>query len=287
MAVSAPSPAIGSGPATSARVAAIDTHAHVFEQGLALAEGRRYSPGHDATLADYLAQLDAHGLTHGVLVQPSFLGTDNGYLRNALRACRGRLRGVVVIDPACTDDDLARMADDGVVGMRLNLVGKDVPPLDAPPWRNLLPRVARLGWHVEVHLPAARLPTVVPPLLDAGCDVVVDHFGRPDPALGVADPGFGYLLRQAGSGRVWVKLSGAYRNWPHEQAATAGAEATRLLLDAYTPERLLWGSDWPHTEHGYMAYGAAYEWLHRWVADNETRRLILGETARRLFRIDG
>jgi predicted TIM-barrel fold metal-dependent hydrolase len=287
MADSAIAFSLESGAATPARTAAIDAHAHVFEQGLTLVEGRRYSPGHDATLADYVAQLDAHGMTHGVLVQPSFLGTDNRYLLDALRARPGRLRGIVVVDPGFTGEDLREMANAGVVGMRLNLVGKAAPPLDTRPWQDLLMNATRLGWHVEVHLPAAGLPAVLPHLLEAGCSVVVDHFGRPDPALGVADPGFEYLLRQGRGGRVWVKLSGAYRNWQDDQAAMAGREATRLLLDAYTAERLVWGSDWPHTEHRYMTYGATREWLDCWIADEETRRIVLGDAARQLFRIDG
>ena len=82
------------------------------------------------------------------------------------------------------------------------------------------------------------------PALRAGCRVVIDHFGRPDPALGIADPGFAYLLRQADSGQVWVKLAAPYRNRPAPVCA-AGREAARLLLDAYTPDRLMWGSDGP------------------------------------------
>ncbi|CAM3565147.1 2-pyrone-4,6-dicarbaxylate hydrolase [Bordetella sputigena] len=276
------SPSAGAPP----RAVAIDTHAHVFEQGLTLAEGRRYSPGHDATLADYLAQLDAHGMTHGVLVQPSFLGMDNRYLLDALRACPARLRGVVVIDPGIADDALRQMAAAGVMGMRLNLFGQATPPLDTAPWRGLLARVTELGWHVELHVPARRLPDALPHLLAAGCTVVVDHFGRPDPALGVADAGFQYLLRQAGSDRVWVKLSGAYRNWSHEQAATAGREATRQLLDAYTAARLVWGSDWPHTEHRHITYEPTRHWLDRWIPHADTRRIILGDAPSRLFRID-
>lgn len=264
---------------------AIDTHAHVFVQGLGLADGRRYTPDYDAHLSDYLTQLDAHGLSHGVLVQPSFLGTDNAYLLSALRQAAGRLRGVVVVEPAVSDDALGAMAAAGVVGMRLNLVGQAPPALDASPWQGLLERVAALGWHVEVHLPAARLPEVMPPLLAAGCTVVVDHFGRPDPAGGIADPGFQYLLRQAGSGRVWVKLSGAYRNWPAGQEAAAGRDAARLLLDAYTAGRLVWGSDWPHTEHRHISYASTRQSLDRWIEDPGIRRAILADTPARLFQV--
>lgn len=266
----------------------VDTHAHVFHRGLALAATRRHSPDHDATPADYLALLDAHGLGHGVLVQPSFLGSDNSHLVEALRAAPARLRGVAVVAPGVPAEHLLALAEAGAVGIRLNLIGLPVPDLRLPGWRTLLARVNALGWHVEVHLPAARLPDILPALLAAQCRVVVDHFGRPDPALGVADPGFQYLLRQADSGRVWVKLSAPYRNWPASACTTSGRIAARQLLDAYTAARLMWGSDWPHTEHRHLAsYSAAVRWLDAWIDDPVQRRMVLADTPLRLFRFQG
>lgn len=267
---------------------AVDSHAHVFLQGLALADTRRHTPDYDAPLAQYLGLLDAHGLSHGVLVQPSFLGTDNSHLLEALRAAPARLRGVAVVDTAIDEAALRALAAAGVVGIRLNLIGLAVPDLRTQPWQSLLARVNALGWHVEIHLQAARLADIMPALLQAGCRVVVDHFGRPDPALGVADPGFGYLLRQADSGRVWVKLSAPYRNWTGEACASAGREAARQLLDAYAPARLMWGSDWPHTEHRHLAsYPASMRWLDDWIDDPTQRRAVLAETPLRLFQFQG
>ena len=268
--------------------AAVDTHAHVFRQGLALADTRRHTPDYDATLAEYLALLDEHGLAHGVLVQPSFLGTDNSHLLQALRAAAGRLRGVAVVAPGTAPEALQAMAEAGVTGIRLNLIGLPLPEIQAPEWQTLLAHVNALGWHVELHLPATRLPGLLPALLAAGCRVVVDHFGRPDPALGTSDPGFHFLLRQAESGRVWVKLSAPYRNWPASACAASGRLAARLLLEAYPPERLMWGSDWPHTEHRHLAsYSAATQWLDAWIDDPAQRRVLLADTPLRLFQFQG
>ncbi len=268
--------------------AAVDTHAHVFHQGLALADTRRHTPDYDATLAEYLDLLDAHGMRHGVLVQPSFLGTDNSHLVQALRAAPARLRGVAVVALDITENELQDLAGAGVVGIRLNLVGLDSPALQTPAWQSLLARVNALGWHVEIHLQAARLVGVMPALLAAGCRIVVDHFGRPDPALGVSDPGFQYLLRQADSGRVWVKLAAPYRNWAAAACAASGRLATQQLLDAYTPERLMWGSDWPHTEHRHLAsYAAATQWLDAWIDDPAQRRAVLADTPLQLFQFKG
>ncbi|WP_254924059.1 amidohydrolase family protein [Bordetella genomosp. 4] len=268
---------------------AIDTHAHVFTRDLSMASRRRYTPDYDATLADYLRHLDAHGLSHGVLVQPSFLGTDNRFLLSALAQARHRLRGVSVVDPVqITMQELTAMHHAGVRGIRLNLFGLPTPDLHSATWRTLCEHINPLGWHVEVHVPAVRLPEVLPPLLTADCRIVVDHFGRPDPAAGISDSGFRYLLDQAASGRVWVKLSAAYRLWPTEQSATLGHQATEQLLQAFTATRLVWGSDWPHTENQHHAnYPRTVAWLRDWVTDPSTLRTLLATTPSALFDIEG
>lgn len=265
---------------------AIDTHAHIFQRGLPLARARRYAPGYDALPADYLGVLDAHGIGRGVLVQPSFLGTDNSYLLAGLQSAAGRLRGIVVVAPDVPPADLLLMDAAGVVGLRLNLVGgAAVPDLADARWRTLLQRVAGLGWQVEVHREASGLPEILPPLLDAGVNVVVDHFGRPDPARGVDDPGFRFLLDAAASRRVWVKLSGAYRNGGADRGAQVALDALPLLRAAFGLERLLWGSDWPHTqcEHA-VDFGQTRRALDTWLPDPDERRIVLADTPERLFR---
>lgn len=265
---------------------AIDTHAHVFHRDLAMEAGRRYTPDHDAALPAYLAHLDRAGLSHGVLVQPSFLGYDNRYLIDALHTAPTRLRGVAVVAPETPVDALREMDRAGVVGIRLNLFGRDLPDFRSGAWIALLDRVNALGWHVEVHQRAADLPHVLAPLRAAGCRVVVDHFGRPDPREGVDDPGFAYLLTQAASGQVWVKLSAAYRNWQGDEAAAQSAHAARLLLGAFGADRLVWGSDWPHTEHREMTdFETCRQQLDDWITPAAERRAILGATAAHLFKI--
>jgi predicted TIM-barrel fold metal-dependent hydrolase len=272
---------------TSASGVAVDTHAHIFERGLAMVRGRRYTPDYDARLDEYLGLLDAHGITHGVLVQPSFLGTDNQYLLQALRAHPRRLRGVAVVDTSFDESTLRGMAADGVAGMRLNLMGQPVPDVTSAEWRRLLDCVNNLQWHVEVHLPAGRLPNLLPGLLAAGCRIVVDHFGRFEPHRGTADEGFQYLLRLADTGMVWVKLSGAYRNWSMDDCPLQPRDAAWQLLEAYGAHRLMWGSDWPHTEHRHLSYTATREWLDGWIDDAAQRQALVADTPMRLFQFKG
>jgi len=259
----------------------VDTHAHVFKRGLKLADARRYAPDYDVLVEDYLRELDAHGISHGVLVQPSFLGTDNSFMVDALRRHPQRLRGIAMVDPHASLAELDELAQNGVVGIRLNLVGgAAIPEFSSDPWPALLRDLAHRGWQVEVHREARDLPKIVGPLLDAGVDVVVDHMGRPDPKLGVDDPGFRYLLSVAGTQRVWVKLSGAYRS--SDEIAAAAAP---LLRDAFGPDRLVWGSDWPHTQFEQtVQYAQTRAALDAWVPDPAERRVILDDTPAKLFR---
>lgn len=260
----------------------IDSHAHVFHRALAFSAGRRYTPDYDAPLDRYLGELDRAGITYGVLVQPSFLGTDNSYLMQCLAAANRRLRGVAVVDPAISADELHAMGRDGIVGIRLNLVGQSLPDLKAPDWQPLLTTVRELGWQVELQRPAIDLPRLATHLLDRGITVVLDHFALPDPVLGIADPAYAEVLKLGASGRVWVKLSGAYRNGPG--GAAFARLAYPLLRDAFGRERLMWGSDWPHTQFETVQdYAGNRDFLDTLIPDVAERECVLS-APRALFR---
>jgi len=269
------------------RITAIDAHAHVFVRGLPLAKQHRHAPDYDATLDVYAGHLLSNGVSHAVLVQPSFLGTDNSFFLDVLKRYPGRFRGVAVVDCSVSDSELAMLDRAGVVGIRLNLIGLKLPQLIEPDWQRLFARVNALGWHVEVHREAVDLHAVVGPLLEQGCTLVVDHFGRPDSCAGTSDPGFKYLLSRAATGRIWVKLSAAYRSAVNHDGTALGTALASQILDAYTPDRLVWGSDWPHTQHQHIvAYNATRRALDQWVPDMAQRESILTSSARGLYRFE-
>lgn len=260
----------------------VDTHIHFFRRGLPVVAQPRYLPDYDAEPDTYTALAAACGVTNAVIVQPSFYGTDNSHLVSLLKAQPDFFRGVAVVDPEIDSDALAAMARDGVTGIRLNLDGLPIPVFAQGPWPRLLRQLRELGWHVELHREAADLPLLLDPLIDAGVRIVVDHFGRPDAMARGADAGFRHLLRSARSGQVWVKLSAAYRNGP-EGPAHAAALANELLQH-FGPDRLVWGSDWPHTRHEHAAsLAASLRALGEWVPDAHARARILGATALELF----
>lgn len=268
--------ALACGPARAADETAprVDTHAHVFHRGLPLAPGRRYAPDYDAPLALYLRQLDENGMTNGVLVQPSFLGFDNSYLVECLKAAPQRLRGIAVVDPTTPVAELDGLAKVGVVGVRLNLVGQPLPNLDDAATAAFVDRVKGLDWQIEIQRNATDLAPLAATLIKRGVNVVLDHFGLPDPKLGVEDPGFKALLALGPTGKAFVKISAPYRNGP--EGRDFAKRAYPLLRDAFGLDHVMWGSDWPHTQFEKTeSYARNLAFLDEMVVSADERARIL------------
>jgi predicted TIM-barrel fold metal-dependent hydrolase len=262
---------------------AVDTHAHVFDRSCRLVEPRRYTPGYEAPAERYIEVLDRAGVAFGVLVQPSFLGTDNAYLMAGLARWPDRLRGVAVVAPDIADAALEAMAAAGVRGIRYNLLSLDPAAVATPAYRALTRRVTALGWLVEVHAHGADLPAVLDTLLTDGATVVVDHFGRPGAAEPEAepqaDPGLRRLLASAPTGLVWVKLSAPYRQVGRDMTGHAA-----VLLTHFGPERLLWGSDWPWTQHeAQTSYAECVEQIAGWLGPVADIRARFNRASRALY----
>lgn len=256
----------------------IDGHAHVFLRSLALLAERRYTPDRDAPVTTYLEALTRHGLAGGLVVQPSFLGTDNSYLLNALETANAnengpRLWGVVSVPPEMPPDTLAEYGSRGVVGARLNLIGRELPDLGNPAWRRFFRTLNDLDWHLEVHLEGHRLPLVLDGLRALCRKVVIDHFGLPDPRPPYSCPGFRYL-RSAEPDGLWVKTTGPYRVFADVGFDVAVEVCTllyRALAESLGPGALIWGSDWPWTQNvGGQSFGDTLDWYHRWSAESSS-----------------
>jgi predicted TIM-barrel fold metal-dependent hydrolase len=264
-------------------VVAVDCHAHVMRRDAPLAPNRHSAPKRDCTVEDYLTVLDTHGISHGVLTAPSFYGTDNRLLLEALDRASGRLRGTVIVDPDIDCALLAAMGEHGAVGIRLNWVRRStLPDVSAADYRQLFANVRDLDWHVEIYLEGPLLATILPAIRESGAKVVVDHFGSPDPAQGVACGGFEAVLDGVRAGDTWVKLSAPYR-----QGGVNPQRYVDALLDAGGPQQLVWASDWPFVSHeDEITYRDCLEWLADWVPDETTRHIILADTPASLFGFD-
>lgn len=269
----------------STPITGIDSHAHVFSRDLNLVGARRYTPDYDATLEQYLTHLHAHGLSHGVLVQPSFLGTDNSYLLAALRQAPDQLRGVVVVEPGVSRAMLNDMDHLGVVGVRLNLIGKALPDFRNSAWRKFFSHIADLDWHVELHREVKDLPGLIHQLTPFGLKLVIDHFGRPDANSGVDQPGFCELLELGSKGSIWIKVSGIYRlGGTPQQNINFARMALPLLEQSFGLRQLVWGSDWPHTQHEQsIGFSTVVDQLQALGCSTQVSYSLLVQAPRRLF----
>lgn len=235
----------------------IDSHAHVWDRNCTFIEGARHHPDYEATIDTYLGVLDAHGIENAVLVQPSFLGTDNSYLLDCLRGHPDRLRGIVVLNPHVTDAELDDLTAIGVIGTRFNLIGHDPDSIAEPRTTCFTQAIAARNWWAEVQVEGEHWPTVLNTLQASGARIMVDHFGKPS---GPDCPGHRALLDADPAG-MCVKFSAPYRQRVADMATVA-----RAFLDAWGPDRCLWGSDWPWTQnenrHGYPD---TMSWLANWT----------------------
>ncbi len=261
-----------------------DCHAHIFERGLPLAPVRRYAPTYDATAEHYLEMLKADGINGGLLVQPSFLGVDNSYILAALKKYPGKLRGVAVVEPTLSDADFQALHVAGFTGIRLNLTGLPLPDLYQPEWTAMLKRLREHEWHVEILRESRDLPALLKPLLEAGVKVVLDHFGKPDMTLFPNDPVFDWLLRLGVSRRVWIKISASYHLRTEDEGEMLARHALPQLMASYGPDRLLWGSDWPHTNReSSMNFSKTLEDFRRRIPDVYVQEIILKKSPAELF----
>ena len=240
-----------------------DSHAHVWDRSCTYVSGARYHPGYEATIDDYLQLLDSHEIQRAILVQPSFLGSDNTYLLEALRRHPDRLRGVVVLDPAVSDAALDDMAALGVIGHRYNLLSLPFEELWAPAYRDLTNRLTTRNWWTQIQAPGLVWADVVPLMRQAGAKLIVDHFGLPS---GSGCPGIA-ALRSIDPEHVVLKLSAPYRQTTaHFTVAVRQGMKTRQSIG------LLWGSDWPWTQHeGQHCYQASIDWLEDWTTPAEQK----------------
>ncbi len=290
-----PEPAVCPGPDLNTRKpsfalppGATDSHAHVFGERAqyGYADDRQYTPA-PVYLKDYLAMHDAVGFTRGVIVQSGVHGTNNSVIVDAMAQANGRLRGIALLREDVSDAELDALDKAGVRGFRANLVAKIGVQFDAA--KKLAARVARLGWHAQFLMDIENFPDFDRIAAEFPSVMVIDHMGRPDPGTnaneGVNAPGFQALIRALKTGRVWTKLSAPYRT---SRSPIPYDDLTPFVhaLVAAVPDRLVFGTDWPHVmmEGEMPNTGALVEQLAVWVPDADTRRRILVDNPARLYR---
>jgi len=262
---------------------ACDTHAHVISDEFGrypLVSDRSYTPP-PAPEAQYLEMLRAMGMQRGVLVQPSIYGTDNRYMLDVLQKHQDQLRGVAVINQHIGDEELAQMHALGVRGVRINVLFRGGVDLDL--MEQLANRIADLGWHLQFLIDIRLLGDLEDRMARLPCPIVIDHLGHFPAHLGVKEPGFELLLKNVAEHGWWVKLSGAYRlSSQHPDYADTDALAHALLRTA--PERMVWGSDWPHVAlESTPDTGLLLDRLRFWAPSESQRQKILVDNPATLY----
>jgi predicted TIM-barrel fold metal-dependent hydrolase len=267
---------------------ACDTHAHILGPiaKYEYSPARVYTPP-DCLLSDYQKMLATLGVERAVLVQPSVYGSDNTVMLEAMRVAGERFRGVAVVETDIADAELARLNAAGVRGVRVNIVDvKDRKPGTLPmaELAALAKRIAPMGWHMEFLMHCDEFPDLDRTFADFPVDIVLGHLGYMKTSLGVNNAGFRALLRLMAMGKAWVKFTGPYRisgdAMPH-----ADTNAYAHALIAANPQRVLWGTDWPHVmvKSAMPNDGDLCDLLSGWIPDAATREQVLVHNPAKLY----
>lgn len=265
-----------SGPASTS---VCDAHVHLYGPlSRYPVSGKPPYPVPDLGIPELLQRMDAAGVERAVIVHPAVSGRDNRRTLDALAEQPERFRGVLV-PPLVPPDDatLASWHALGVRGLRFSYThtAQSGMALD----KTLVARIAELGWHAQVHLEAEGLLALENQLALLGAPVVIDHMARIPAIQGTAHPAFDSLLRLLDRGHVWVKLSAPMRMSESSTPPYGDVGAVAQALLAHAPERVVWGSDWPHVNltHPAPSYDVLLELARHWADTAEARhRLLIG-----------
>ncbi|WP_269498697.1 amidohydrolase family protein [Castellaniella sp. S9] len=273
---------------------AVDAHCHVFGPGAVFpyAPERKYTPC-DAPKEALFALRDHLGFSKNVIVQATCHGTDNRALVDALRASEGRARGVATVSRDVTDTELQDMHEAGVRGTRFNFVRRlaDFTPREV--LAEIAARIAPLGWHVVVYFEAQDLPELYDFFTTLPTTVVVDHMGRPDVAQPVDGPEFQRFVRMMHDHpNIWSKVSCPERLSKSGPPALDGQQHAyldvvpfaRRLVETF-PDRVLWGTDWPHPnlKNHMPDDGLLVDYIPQIAPTGELQRRLLVDNPNRLY----
>ncbi|MEU9450256.1 amidohydrolase family protein [Streptomyces sp. NPDC048277] len=231
----------------------VDAHCHVFGpvDAFPYAEGRAFTPP-EAPFGRLLALHALLGLDRGVIVQSACHGTDHSALLDALARGAGRYRGVALITPDTPPAAVQELHEAGVRGARLHFTPHLGPAPTTDHIRAVVDRIRPYDWHIALHVAGDGVAAYEGMIRALPLTVVVDHMARVDLAQGLDSPAVHALRRLLDGGRVWVKLSAADR-LALRPPAMDDAAGLAAVLAAHAPDRVLWGTDFPHPNtHGFM-----------------------------------
>lgn len=274
---------------------ACDSHIHIYDperfpfagaQNMAAMTERGHS--FVANVSGYRLLQQRDGTTRVVVVTPSNYVTDNRCTLDAVSQMSPNARGIAVVHPDVSDAELKHLNEGGIRGIRFTVFDPTTAVTKIDMIEPLSKRVNALGWHVQIHMRGDQILDNADMLMRLPSPVVFDHMGRMPQPAGIDYPAFKVVLRMIDKGRTWVKLAGAYLN--SKIGPPTYADATKIA-QAYikvAPERLVWGSDWPHpTEKEKPNDARLFDLLGEWAPDEKTRHRILVENPQVLYGFSG
>ena len=261
---------------------ACDAHCHVFGPAAKFpyAPNRRYTP--DDAPKEALAALHAHlGIERAVIVQASCHGSDNAAMLDAIASAPQHYRGVAIVDDNFGDGDFEALHRGGVRGVRFNFVRHLGGAPDMDVFWGVIDRIKGLSWHVVLHLDAPDVLSLSGMMRKLPLPFVIDHMARVPAAAGTDQPALRALLDLARLECCWIKVSGSERiSMPPYDAAMPIAQA----IVAASPERVLWGSDFPHPNATHVCDEAdLVDLVPRFAPDEAMRRKLLVDNPARLY----
>ncbi|ODM45533.1 2-pyrone-4,6-dicarboxylate hydrolase [Ruegeria sp. PBVC088] len=265
---------------------AVDAHCHVFGPGAVFpyAPERKYTPC-DAPKEKLFELRDFLGFARNVIVQASCHGKDNAALVDALEASDGLARGIAIVGADVDDAELQALHAAGVRGVRFNFVKRLVDATPHEVFERIAAKVARLGWHIVVYFEGQDLAEVAPLVRRLPGIVVVDHMGRPDVTEGVEGVGFrAFMEFLAEDTRYWVKVSCPERLTVAGPPYDDVEPFARALVERF-PDRVLWGTDWPHPnmKSHVPDDGALVDVIPRIAVTADVRQRLLVDNPMRLY----
>jgi len=271
-------------PRHKAPAGAADCHIHVLDPRFPTAKsGQTLAPG--MTAADYRLLQKRNGTSRVVIVQPKPFGTDNRCIIDAVSQFGGNARGIAVIKPDVAEADLKAMNDKGIRGVRFSVWNAADAVVGIDMIEPVARRIAPYGWHVQLHMSGDQAVENAAMLKRLPCPMVFDHMGRLPPEVGPAHPAFKLIVSLVEQDKAWVKLAGAYLNTRIGPPEYADATRIARAFVAAVPDRLVWGSDWPHTtEKKHKPDDALlFDLLAVWAGDEKTRKRILVDNPKKLY----
>jgi len=269
-----------------------DCHVHVYGpfDRFPPAQAGRFSPAKESPVEKLLAMWDAIGVSRGVIAHALGAGENNKVTLDALRRHPDRLRGVALVRADISDRELDELTDAGFKGVRINMLRQDGKPVSSEGMKYedllaLAPRLAERNWHAQLWIETGDLEDLAPILESLPLTYVIDHMGRTMTDKGVDYAGFRGFCERLKTGRYWCKLSGADRN-TRQGAPYADTATFMRALVAANPDRLVWGSDWPHVGHADATVPRMSDLLGLFfdcVPDEKVRRKILVDNAEALY----